>query len=179
MEERELVKSVTINEFAGVVDVYRVNNKYFSVEYRGKEEYYTTNEEISNEVSVAILVYYRDLSLGSGILNRDIAEEDKWRNVISFLSNESKKPVVGKEISRVLYQSFESSYYDQLDNVDNVDVKTLSMKSVIRNKDNLIDAIHKITSQKNKIEADKNLARYRRIRNDFVSKNPQLNLGVL
>lgn len=178
--EKVLVKGVTINGFDGSVDIYRVNNKYFSVEYRGKEEYYTINEETYDEVSVAILVYYRDLSLGSDIFNKDISDQDKWSNVASFLNNESKKPIVGKEISRVVYQSFESAYYDQLDNVDErYDVKTLSMRTVIRNKDNLVDAIHKIISLKNEVDANKNLGRYKRLRNDFVSKNPQLNLGVL
>ncbi|MCQ4924939.1 hypothetical protein NE686_17700 [Tissierella carlieri] len=180
---KSLVSEVKIKDFEDKVQVYLVNNSYFSVVYGEKEEYYTKNKKLASIVGAIILTFYKNLNLGASIFNQSISEEEsleeeRWSKLLEFLKEESKKNGVDWEISLGVYRSLEDSYNDAISK-EIQEKELLSKRTSIRSKDNLVTTVVKITSLFNKEEAEKNLGRYKKVRNEYIKANPQLNLSLL
>lgn len=175
---KSLIGEVKIKDFEEKVQVYLVNNSYFSVVYREKEEYYTKSKKLASVVGTIILTFYKNLSLGASIFNQSISEEERWSKLLEFLKEESRKTDVDWEICVSIYRSLEDSYNDAISK-EIQEKELLSKRTTVRSKDNLVTTVIKITSLFNKEEADKNLGRYKKLRNEYIKANPQLNLNLL
>lgn len=177
-EVKMLMNEVRIEDFKDVVQVYLINNSYFSVAYKEKEEYYTKDKKLALIVGKIILTFYKNLNLGISIFSQNSSEEIKWAKFLQFLREESSKNDVDWQICLSIYQSLEATYNDMASN-ESKDKNVISKRSVIRNKDYLMTTLSKIASLFNEKEADKNLGRYKKLRNEYIKENPQLNLNLL
>lgn len=165
--EKKLVKELKIDRFDGVVKIFHVNERYFSVEYKGKEEYYTKDENLAHAVAGVILFFFRSLKLGTEVFLKQETDEEKWKAFITFLNSEAKGNERARDVCMGVYKSLEAYYYDTVDKKND---SNINIKSTIRNKDNLILAIHQIAATSNPTEALKNFIRYQKSRNKFVEE---------
>lgn len=177
--EKKLVKEVSYEGFNGKCNVNLIDNSYYTVEYKGKDEYFAKKEEIAFAVARVILFFYKNLSKGAHVFAKDIEDEIKWKELLAFLSGESKENKVAMDVCKSIYNSLESAYYDSLECDTAEGKKVLSTKSAIRNKDNLMIAIHRVTAMNDPSEALNNFRRYQKSRNKFIEENPQLELDIL
>lgn len=175
MMEKKLVKEIKLERFNEVANVFLVNDKYYSVEYKGKEEYYTKDEKIAYSVAGVILFFYRSLMLGTEVFSKEASEQDKWKALIDFLNRESKGNEGARDVCMNVYKSLESYYYDSLDKKED---PSINIRTTIRSKDNLMMAIHQIAALKDPAEALNNFRRYQKIRNQFVAEK-KIGLDVL
>lgn len=176
--DKKLIEEIGIDGFEGKVQLYSVNDKYYSVEYKGKEEYYTTKKDVAFDVSNTILAYSKYLIEGFKILNQNKSNEAAWVEVVSYVREKSSISNIDYQACHAVYKSLESAYYDQIDNKVK-DISILSTRRTIKSKDNLVNAIANIVFPVNKKEAERNIEIYRGARNDYVKKNPQLELNPL
>lgn len=182
MRNKILVETISLKDPRSFeeVTILDVNNTYYEVVYKGKEEYYTKSLEIARLVGKIILIFYLNLNRGNSILfSKNKSDEEKWVELVRFLQKESNKTIADKEVAISIYKTIEETYYDQLELDSSEKKEILSSRYTIRNKDNLMNTVNKISSLMNKREADKNLERYKKLRNEFVRKNPQLKLELL
>jgi len=164
--EKKLVKEVKIGNFDGVAEIYNVNGKYYSVEYKGKEEYYTKDAKLAHSVAGVILFFNKNLKLGTEVFSKQATDEEKWKALLTFLNKEAKDNEAARDVCMGIYKSLESYYYDSVDKKDD---PALNIRSTIRSKDNLMMAIHRVAATKDPTEALKNFIRYQKSRNQFVT----------
>lgn len=174
---KELIETLKAKDSNDKAIIYFINNNYYSVVYKGKEEYYTKNIDTAKLVAKIILVFYDTLSKGMNLFSNAKTDENRWSEIVGFLNNVSQKSVIDKELAISIYKTIEEAYYLQTDN--EVDKAHLGKINVIKTKDNLMYTIGKITAVSDKIEAGKNYNRYRKIRNSYVEKNPGLSLKLI
>ncbi|MCK9470730.1 MAG: hypothetical protein M0Q88_03125 [Bacilli bacterium] len=173
---KDLISEVKIDGFEETAYVFNINNKYYSVVYKEKEEYYTTNIKVAMLVGKIILTFFKNLKTGYEILQRSSFDETGWREFYRFLKEESQKTEIDWDIAHSVYRSLQETYYD-LKKME--DKKIVSLRSSIRSKDIISQLIKGTTALFNEKEAEKNLGRYKSIRNEYTKSNPQLCLGEL
>ena len=161
--DKKLIGEIKVDGFKETVQVYFVNNKYYSVEYKDKEEYYTTKKEVALPVGKIILTYFKYLNQAIGIFNQKKSDENKWMDFLQFLREESKASKIDWEICLGVYHSLEATYNDSTDK-EIKDRTILSRRAAIRNKDNLINTINKIVLPINEKGAERNIEIYRKLR---------------
>lgn len=166
--EKKLVKSLKIDRFEDEVEIFFVDDKYYSVEYKGKEEYYTKDEAMAKTVGGVILFFFRSLKEGTELFSKQETPEEKWNVLLRFLNQESKNNERAREVVMGVYQTL-SSYYE--DSLEGKDQKQMNLKNSIRTKDNLMCSIHMVTALKDPREALTNFRRYQIKRNQFVDQN--------
>lgn len=176
MDKKELIEEIKIDDFKGRVQVNFVNNSYYSVVYRSKEEYYTTSKKVAFVVGKIILTYFKTLNSGLTIFRANQSEEEKWKQFLEFLRQESQASKVDWEICLGVYKSLEANY-DDMDEIK--DKSILSTRNSIITKDNLIKTINKVIYPLSKKEAIRNVEIYRGLRNGYVKENPELELKPL
>lgn len=171
-----LLQEVTKEGCEGVVSIYSINNSYLSIEYMGKEVYYTKDKEMAPGIANSILFFYRTLAEGFQFF-KEGTEEEQWIAFRNFMTEKSKNNEIGITLCTAIYNSVEKTYFDSIDK-KNLDPVIRKQRSVVQSKDNLMRAIHQINAL-NKDEALRNSKRYMKVRNEFVNKNPQLQLDEL
>lgn len=177
-EKRILETKISLEKGdSNIVSIFKVNNSYYSVVYQGKEEYYSKDLKICKVVGKMILLFHKNLyKSGKLFYAKEKSDEERWGELISFLSSEGSKTFIDKKLCISIYKTIEQSYYDSLDIDDNNIVVT---RNTINGKDNLMKTINDIASLSDKKEANKNLMRYKVLRNKFVKSNPQLGLDFI
>lgn len=175
-EKKELVEEIKVDGFNQSVQVFFVNNSYYSIVYKEKEEYYTTDKKVAFLVGKIILNYFKTLDKSLTIFKNAQSEEEKWKQFIEFLRQESQISKVDWEICLGVYRSLEASH-DDMDTIE--DKSILSKRNSIRTKDNLVKTINKVVYPLSQGEAKRNVSIYKGLRNGYIKNNPELNLELL
>ncbi len=182
MVKKQLVKELGTED---KVSIFLVNNSYFSVEYREKEEYYTKNRDIAFLVGKTILSFFENYKRGVRLLQDSEGSEEGWVNLVRYLRAESRNSEESYEIAMGVYRSLEKLYSNM-----NIEDKNIArLRTQVQMKDlltfvtiklaYLFEVENKLTESFDNSEAQKNALRYKRVRDHFVSQRKELSLKIL